>query len=122
MTTNEILSAFMKGREKTSISEKQKSWLLSQAKKEGIKTHFDGFSESIYLNDCHYKIKHCKVLASGGSYVGTRIIQGRFTIEKMYTIQFDSTGLTNVCNESDIKHYQTSGHAFKITNQLNVHA
>lgn len=119
MTTNEILSAFMKGNEIASISEKQRSWLLSQAKKDGIVIRNDGFSDSLILVDCHYKISQCRSRVGGvGGVIGTRAIQGRYNIRKMYTVKFDSTGLTVVCESHDMKHYQSEGHPFTVINQL----
>jgi hypothetical protein len=122
MTTLEILAAFMKGNEKVSISEKQKSWLLSQAKKEAFVVRNDGFNDTVYLDDCHYKISQCKTLASGGSYVGTRYIQGRYNIEKLYYIQFKSTGLTVVCTSGDMRHYSNEGHEFNVIALKNTYA
>lgn len=124
MSTLELLQNFMNGNEKVTISQKQKDWLMGQATKEKsatLKTHSDGFHDYIYLTDCHYQIKQCKTLASGGSYVGTKFIQGRYNIEKLYTIKFDSTGIINVCSNTDLKHYRTTEHTFQIINQLSNH-
>jgi len=114
MTTTEIISNFMKHNSKTTISEKQKSWLMRQAKNEGFSIGFDGYSDSIYFNDCFYKIKQCKTLASGGSYVGTRIIQGKYNIEKMYTVKFTDTGYVFVYDQAELERVTTEGYDFKI--------
>jgi hypothetical protein len=119
MTTIEILSAFMKGNEVASISIKQRDWLLSQAKRENIKTHFDGFSTHIYLSDCHYSISSAQ--GRRGGYGGTIVhytISGKFNLKKFYSIKFESTGLTQVCTNTDMDYYKREGHKFTIINQL----
>lgn len=106
MKTADLIANFMKGSRKASISEKQKSWLLGQAKKEGIAIGFNGFNDTIYFEDCYYQIKNCKRLASGGSYVGSRIIHGRYNIEKLYAIRFtEPPYLTGCYNQCDIDHF-----------------
>ena len=114
MTTTEIISNFMKHNSKTTISEKQKFWLMRQAKNEGFSIGFDGYSDSIYFNDCFYKIKQCKTLASGGSYVGTRIIQGKYNIEKMYTVKFTDTGYVFVYDHAELERVTREGYSFEI--------
>jgi hypothetical protein len=120
MNTNEILSNFLKGNETAPISEKQKNWLLGQAKNEGIKSVFDGFVNYIYLSNCHYAIKQCKTHVSGyGGTRGTKAIQGKYKLEKMYTVKFDTTGITQVCRSADFEHFKKEGHSYTIINQLN---
>jgi len=114
MTTTEILQNFMKGNSKVSISEKQKSWLLGQAKKEGVKVGYDGWHDMIYFDDCFYKIQQCKTLASGGSYVGSRLIQGRYNIEKLYTVKFTDTGNTFVYAQHEVERVTREGYQFEI--------
>lgn len=114
MTTSEIITNFMKGNTKVSISEKQKAWLLGQAKKDGIAVGSDGFNMSIYFDDCFYNIKQCKRLASGGSYVGSKIIQGRYNIEKLYTIKFTDTGHTFVYSAYEVDRFRKEGYQFEI--------
>ena len=115
MKTVEIINSFMKGGSKASISEKQKRWLLGQAKKEGFDIGFDGFNDKIYFEDCYYQIKNCKRLASGGSYVGSRIIQGRFNIEKLYRIRFtEGSKHTAVYGQVDIDHFRRENIGFEI--------
>lgn len=119
MTTVEILSNFLKGNEVATITEKQKSWLLGQAEREGVKTQFDGFHTHIYFNDCHYNIKNChRPFSAYGGGIGKAVIPNRFKLEKMYTIKFDSTGLTEVCRKYDMEHYKKEGHSFQIINLL----
>jgi len=118
MNTQEILAAFLKGNEVANISEKQRVWLLSQAKKEGVKTNNDGFRDLIYLSDCHFVIKSASVRVGGyGGTVGHKFT-GRYNLEKLYTIRFTSTGLTAVCHKSDLDHYRREGHMFELINQL----
>lgn len=114
MTTTEIIANFMKGNTKVSISDKQLAWLMGQAKREGVAVGTDGFNPTIYFNDCMYQIRNCKRAASGGSYVGTRTIQGRYNMERLFTIRFKSTGLTNVASQTDLDHYTREGHQFEI--------
>ena len=114
MTTTEIIANFMKGNSRVSISEKQKAWLLGQAKKDGIIVGFNGWNDLIYFNDCFYEIKQCKRLASGGSYVGTRLVQGRYLIEKFYTIRFSDTGYTSVQSHHEIERLKIEGYQFEI--------
>lgn len=104
----------MKGNTKVSISEKQKSWLLGQAKKEGIAVGFDGWHDMVYFDNCFYQIKQCKTLASGGSYVGSRYIQGRYNIEKLYTVRFTDTGHTFVYHDHDVERIKREGYKFEI--------
>jgi hypothetical protein len=111
MTTTEIIANFMKGGFKVSISEKQKIWLIGQAKREGIPVSFLG--DAIYFEDCYYKIQQCPRLCSGGSYVGTRIIQGRYNIEKLYTIKFDN-GNTFVYDHLEVERIRREGYEFEI--------
>jgi hypothetical protein len=117
MTTAEIIKNFMKGGGIASISEKQRAWLISQANSERILVDSDGFNQSIFFDDHYYKIRNCRRMASGGSYVGTKIIQGRYIIERMYHIKFIGTGHTCVYNYSDIDHLKREGqHQFEILN------
>lgn len=115
MTTTEIIQSFMKGNEKVTISEKQKAWLLGQAKKDGLPVNFDGWHEVIYFDDCFYKIRQCKTLASGGSYVGTRYIQGKYNIEKLYAIRFTQNSKhTAVYAKGDLEHFNRENIGFEI--------
>jgi len=114
MTTLEILAAFLKGREIAGISDKQRTWLINQARKEGFQ--ITGNNEYIYFNDCFYHIKQCKRMASGGSCVGTRVIQGRYNLEKLYSIKFTDTGHTCVGARVDLNHYESEGCKFEIIN------
>lgn len=118
MTTLEIIAAFMKGNTKVTITQKQKDWLIRTALNEGVKTNLTGSGDYIYLNDCHYSINQCKTRCSGGSYVGTRYIQGKYNIEKMYRIRFDSNGMTEVRSETDLRYIRTTPHTFSIINFL----
>ena len=114
MTTIEIISNFMKGNSKVTITEKQRNWLLGQAKKDGIHVGFDGWSDSIYFEDCFYKIKQCKTLASGGSYVGSRFIQGKYNMEVLYTVRFSDTGNTFVYDKYEVERVKREGYQFEI--------
>jgi hypothetical protein len=114
MTTSEIIANFMNGSPKASISEKQKAWLLGQAKRDGIQVHHNGWGENIYFNDCFYAISQCKKLASGGSYVGSRLIHGRYNIEKLYTIRFTDTGYTFVRSPEEVESAKREGYQFEI--------
>lgn len=115
MKTAEIIQNFMKGSSKVSISEKQKDWLLGQAKKEGVSIGFDGWHDMIYFDDCYYKIQQCKTRASGGSYVGTRFIQGRYNIERLYAIRFtENSKHTAVYGQTDIDHFKREKIGFEI--------
>lgn len=106
MKTIEIINSFMKGSSKASISEKQKNWLICQAKKEGIPVGYNGWHDLIYFDDCYFSIRNCKRLASGGSYVGSRTVRGRYNIEKFYTIRFtEPPYLTGCYNQCDIDHF-----------------
>lgn len=114
MKAAEIIDNFMKGNFKVSISEKQKSWLVSQAKKEGL-TGSGSCSESVYFEDCFYSISPCKRLASGGSYVGTKIIQGRYNLEKKFFIKFQTGDkITAVYGQTDLEHFRREGYLFDI--------
>lgn len=114
MTTKEIITSFMKGNSKVSISGKQKNWLINQSKNEGYQVGFDGFCDMIYMSDCFYSISQCKRLASGGSYVGTKLVQDRYNIEKMVTVRFTDTGNTFVYNEIRLEIAKKEGFAFDI--------
>lgn len=115
METIEIINSFMKGSSKASISDKQKNWLISQAKKEGIPVGYNGWDDLIYFDDCYFSIRHSKRLASGGSYVGSRIIQGRFNIEKLYRIRFtEGSKHTAVYGQVDIDHFRRENIGFEI--------
>ena len=114
MTTTEIIANFMKGNSKVTISEKQKSWLIGQAKKEGVPMGYDGWHDTIYFDDCFYQIKQCKTLASGGSYVGTRTIQGKYNIEKLFTVRFTDTGNTFVYGQHEVERVTREGYQFEI--------
>ena len=118
MTTSQLIDSFLKGNTVAVITEKQRNYLLRLAGKADVVMHNDGFNQYLYYATCHYAIRHCKQLASGGSYVGKKIVQGKYRIEKMYTIKFDRTSLTQVCKETDLKHYEREGHAYTIINQL----
>lgn len=98
------------------ISEKQMNWLISTAKREGHKIAEHPYI--IYMKDCHYKISNARRLASGGSYVATGVVPGRYKMEKLYTIKFDSTGLTGVYSRCDLDYFRTTEHTFTIINQL----
>lgn len=118
MKTTEIIDCFIKGQTVSTITQKQQDWLLSQSKRDGIKTVFDGFNHYIYLSDCHYSISACTRLASGGSYVGSRKT-GKLKIEKLLTIQFLDTNIKEVRGVYDVERIQKEGiHKFKIINQL----
>lgn len=119
MNTTDILATFLKGNHKVSISEKQRMWLLSQAKRDGVKIKEDGWHPTLCMADAHYTIQQCKRRASGGSYVGTAIIQGRYNLEKMYYVKFKSTGLTCVCSDTDLRHFQSIGEQYDFINFLN---
>lgn len=114
MTTTEIIANFMKGNFIVTISQKQLDWLLGQANKEKIPIGFDGFGDTIYFEDCMYTIRQCRRLASGGSYVGTKVIQGRYNIEKLYTVKFTDTGNTFVYNQTDVDRVKREGYVFEI--------
>lgn len=115
MTTTEIIENFMKGNSKATITEKQKYWLLAQAKREGVPTYCDGYSNQVYFDDCFYKIKQCKTLASGGSFVGTQMIQGKYNIEKMFTIRFtENEKHTAVYAITDLEHFKRENIGFEI--------
>lgn len=120
MTTTEILSAFLKGNEIASISDKQRNWLLSQAKKECVKMDNDGHGDRIFFNDCHYIVRNCRTHVAGyGGTRGTKVIPGRYNLEKMYSIKFDLPPyMTQVCKSTDMDHYKREGHPFSIINQL----
>lgn len=114
MNTIEIITNFMKGATKAGISDKQRNWLLGQAKKEGIPVIDRGYGTGVYFDDCFYTIRQAKTLASGGSYVGTRYINGRYVIEKLLTIKFDN-GNTFVYGVHDVDHFRREGkHQFEI--------
>ena len=83
MNTLEIISNFMKANTVVTISEKQRSWLVGQAKKENLLVN-NGWYDCIYFEDCFYQVRQCKTLASGGSYVGSRSIQ---VLQKTQSIQ-----------------------------------
>ena len=111
MTTTEIIANFMKGNSKVTITEKQKNWLIGQAKRENIPT---SCNDAIYFDDCYYRIKQCRTLASGGSYVGTRTIHGKYNIEKLYTVRFTDTGYTFVYHQQELERITREGYQFEI--------
>lgn len=114
MTTVEILASFMKGTEKTTISVKQRAWLLKQAQQEKL---LDADLDIIYLAGAQFVIRNCKVMASGGSYVGTRIVQDRYVLEKQYWIRFDAPpNMVTIARDTDIAYYKREGHSFKVLN------
>ena len=114
MTTIEIIANFMKGNTKVTITEKQKNWLTSQAKSENLLSS-DGWHDSIYFKDCFYQIKQCKTRASGGSYVGTKLIQGKYNIEKLFAIRFvENTQHTAVYALHDLQSFERDNIKFEI--------
>lgn len=115
MATTEILTSFMKGNEFSTISDKQRDWLLSQAKRDGFRIESTGFNHYIYLTGCLYKIEQCKTVVSGyGGTRGTKPVNNKHKIEKMYSIKFDSTGLTGIYRLNDLNHFRSEGHKFQI--------
>jgi hypothetical protein len=115
MNTREIIANFMKGSSKVSISAKQRMWLMSTAKREGFAIGFDGSQDTIYFDDCMYQIRNCKRMASGGSYVGSEVIEGRYVIEILYTIRFtEGAKCTEVCRQSYLDHIVSEGFSFEI--------
>ena len=114
MNTLEIISNFMKANTVVTISEKQRSWLVGQAKKENLLVN-NGWYDCIYFEDCFYQVRQCKTLASGGSYVGSRSIQGRYNIEKLFAIRFtENTKHTAVYNGTDLQHFTRENIGFEI--------
>lgn len=114
MTTVEILASFMKGAEKTSISVKQRAWLLKQAQQEKL---LDADLDVIYLAGAQFVIRNAKRPCSGGSYVGTRIISDRFVLEKQYWIRFKNPpNQVTIARDTDIAYYKREGHEFDVLN------
>lgn len=114
MTTLEIINNFLKGSYIASISEKQRLWIIGQAKKEGLLNTY-GSDEKVYFNDCFYTIKQCRRHASGGSYVGSRAIQGRYNLEKMYHIRFtENSKHTAVYGQADLDRFNRDGIGFEL--------
>lgn len=115
MKAIEILINFLKGNEVIIISEKQKSWLLGQSKNENIKMSYDGFNNYIYFSDCFYKISQCVTHVAGyGGTRGTKAIQGKYKLEKMYCIKFESTGLTAVYRKNDLDYFTSKNEKFNL--------
>jgi len=118
MTTLEVINLIMKTNTKVSISEKQLNWIKSVARKEGRLTDLQ-FNTRIAFNDCFYSIHQCKRLASGGSYVGSKVISGRYNIEKLYHIQFkNGVNNTAVYGQCDIDHFNREKIEFTYLNPL----
>jgi hypothetical protein len=115
MTTSEVIQLISKGAGFTGLSEKQKNWILGVGAKEaGI--HIKGL-DPIYLflpDNRVFMIKQCKRLASGGSYVGTRIIQGRYRMELCYHIVFTDTGNTSFVNYTEYERLIRDGYPAEI--------
>ena len=118
MTTLEVINLIMKTNTKVSISEKQLNWIKLIARKEGRITDY-GNETKIYFDDCFYTIHQCKSLASGGSYVGTKLMQGRYNIERLFHIKFKN-GINNtaVYGQSDIDHFNREKIEFIYLNPL----
>ncbi len=115
MKTTEIIANFMKGYDKVTITEKQRSWLISVAKKEGYKT--SNYDQILYLNDCYYNIKNCKILASGGSFVGTKTISGKYNMERLFHIKFTEGQQMTACyGRMDLERFNRENHPFVIIN------
>lgn len=108
----------MKSNSKVTISEKQRAWLLGQARKEGVKIT-SSFGDIIYLDGCHYQIKNCRRLASGGSYVGTAVVPGKYNIEKLFYVEFTDTGNKMIAGVYDLERYKNEGHKFQVISLKN---
>lgn len=114
MSTIEILASFMKGTEKTTISVKQRAWLLKQAQQEKL---LDADHDIIYLVGCYFEIRNATRMASAGSYGAKRIVQDRFVLEKLYWIRFDAPpNMVTIARNTDIAYYKREGHPFEILN------
>lgn len=100
----------MKGNCKVSISQKQLNWIKGTAKEENRLVDAD----YVKFADCFYIIKPCTRLSSGGSYVGTCIIAGRYIIEKMYRIKFNDTGIIQIFNQAEKERLERENYDFTI--------
>ena len=114
MTTSELITMFSKGNENYfHLSVKQRDWLISVAKQEGLHTDRGHGLSEIVVDKKHYNVKQGSVLASGGSYVARKKINS-WSCQLYYSIRFTDTGLTSYSNYTDIKHYQEQGYSFEI--------
>jgi len=118
MNALEVLQAISKGSDKAAISEKQKAWFLRTCKSEKIPSNGPmEYTDYVYFDEFFVNIRNCKRLASGGSYVATRTIPGRYIIEKLYYIEFlNPPCMKQVCHDTDMDHFKREGHPFKILN------
>lgn len=91
---------------KVTITERQRSWLLGQAKREQYSVSCVG---TIYMEKCFYKITQCRTHISG------KVIQNKYNIEKMFTIKFKTYPfLTEVGNIYDLERIERDGYTFEI--------
>lgn len=114
MTSSELITLFSKGNENLiSLSLKQRDWLLSVAKKEGILKDCGHGIYEVSIGEKRYKIRQASVFASGGSYIGRRKLNS-FRCELYYYIRFTDTGLTAYYNYTDIEYYKSKNFQFEI--------
>lgn len=120
MKSSEIIKLVMKDKaEYSTISQKQKDWILNVAKSEG-RVSFDG--KHIYFTNCYFKISQCKRLVSGGSYVGSSVIQGLYKIEKYYSYKHLDTNFTGVCKKEYFDYLDDNGYKgkYELTNPYEI--
>lgn len=111
MNTTEIVTAFMKGGTKVTITQKQKDWLERQARYDNVRV--DG--RGVFFADRYYSIRNCRRMASGGSYVTTKVIPGKYNMEVMYLIRFNEPPhMTRVADTHELEHFKSEGHTWTI--------
>ena len=120
MTAREIIKNFIKNNSKVTITEKQKSWLLSQCKNEKLVTRGNGHDSTyVYFSNCYFEIRPCKYhIAAYGGFVGTRNVPGKWIIEKFIAVKFTDTGYTAHYGIYEVESLKERGYKFEIINPI----
>ena len=109
MTTNfnTLLDSMMKGYEVAVVSPKQKKFLLSLAKKEGVNVSLHGSDIIIHLDKSHLFIKRHTRSANS-------------TIERKAIIRYKDTGYLEVIKMFDIQRLKDKGYDFEFTSLIEI--
>ena len=74
MKAIEVINLIMKQNTKVSLSEKQLNWIKGVSKSENRLTDL-GYNTRITFDSFYFNVTQCQTLASGGSYVSTKLIK-----------------------------------------------
>lgn len=115
MNTAELINTLSKGNvDSFKLSPRQHAWLISVAKKEGLYEDAGHGQGIINMPDARrFKISTCSILASGGSYVGTKST-GNYKCNLYYYIKFTDTGITEFRSAVDVDRIRREKYLFDI--------